>query len=261
MAIAVPLPQLSQRVKITPSHADYYRTCALRSETAPPSPSSPAMLQGQRIHRLLQLDADYRASGVVRDPDWMVTRDAMGTPWRDDEEYIARASASIRGARLFFTEQGIAVLRCEVYAQTGDLEVGGAPWLAKWYSGKLDVLGHRPDNGCLVVLDYKTSRARHLPSPLELASLPSSHIYGVLARRLRDQTAKIAAVTTEDVEIIHLLPHSGEWSAVLLDNMDMLSGGAFTDMMALALATATYEPSSGPHCVWCPLRDSGCPAW
>jgi hypothetical protein len=113
----------------------------------------------------------------------------------------------------------------------------------------------------LVVLDYKTSRARHLPSPLELASLPSSHIYGVLARRLRDRMPQIAAVTTKEVEIIHLLPHTADWSAALLDDTDILSGDAFTDTMALALALATYEPSSGAHCEWCPLRVSGCPAW
>jgi hypothetical protein len=83
----------------------------------------------------------------------------------------------------------------------------------------------------------------------------------VLARRLRGRTPSLAAVTTEAVEIIHLLPHVGEWSATLLDDTDMISGDAFTDTMALALATDTYEPSSGAHCVWCPLHDSGCPAW
>jgi hypothetical protein len=219
------------------------------------------MLQGQRIHRLLKLDADYRASGVVRDPDWMATRDAMGTPWRDDEEYIARASASIRGARLFFTEQAIVVLRHEVYAHTDDLEVGDAPRLSKWFSGKLDTLGYRRDDGRLIITDYKIARAGSLASPLELAALPSSYVYVVLALRLRERMPDIAAVTTEEVEIIHLLPHTGEWAPTQLDTMDMVAGNAFTDAMALSLATQTYTARSGEHCMWCSLRDNGCPAW
>jgi hypothetical protein len=219
------------------------------------------MLQGQRIHRLLKLDAAYRACGVVRDPDWMATHDAMGTPWRDDEEHITRASASIRGARLFFTEQGIVVLQHEVYAHTGDLEVGDAPRLSKWFSGKLDTLGYRRDDGRLVVTDYKIARAGSLPSPLELAALPSSYIYAVLALRLRERMPDIAAATTEEVEVIHLLPHAGEWAPTQLHTMDMVAGNAFTDAMALSLATQAYTARSGEHCTWCSLRDSGCPAW
>ena len=38
-------------------------------------------------------------------------------------------------------------------------------------------------------------------------------------------------------------------------------GDAFTDAMALALATGTSPPISGEHCARCVRRETGFPAW
>jgi hypothetical protein len=250
------MQQAIRRYKITPRQADQFAQCPLRFAEGGDSGGSKALQWGAAIHELLKIDGRRQLGGYGQlDPDELVRRGSISAACRDDAEYVALARSCVTGFRAFITDQALEVLRVEEFVRSADRDIAGMPWLKVWFSGRIDMVARRP-NGRLVLVDVKTGY--HVPAPLDLAELPSTFVYSYLGLCLRSQQPAIAASCTRDIEVLQVLPHKGEWTSTQLNEPEMTAGRGLVRRMVLAMDGASFMPTPGQHCAYCPISDR-CP--
>lgn len=251
-------PSTLRRHKVTPKLADAWR-CPLKAMTPEDQRWSPALARGNAIHNLLKLDGLRQIRGhELLDPLRMALR---GTPhglMREDEEYLDLAAAAIAGMRRFLSEQELDLLCVEEFVNSGDRPLSGMTDVVVVLSGRVDAVCRRRSTGTLVLVDAKTGKS--LPSEIELVERPSSFIYHYLGACLRRRHPEIGRTTSNDVEIVQVLPHTGEWTLARLDDTAIAAGRAFVREMALAMERGELVAVRGEWCAYCPLGQSGaCP--
>lgn len=243
--------------KVTARLAD--APCLLRARTRDDGSSSPALIRGTAVHTLLKIDGRRQILGQPPlNPDRLIQQMSPAA-LRDDPDYMNLASGCIIGMRAFMEAQGLVPLRVEEFVATRPRPLQGQPDVAVILSGRIDAVYRCPD-GHLVALDVKTGKS--LPGQLDLIALPSTTLYTLLARELRRTEPAIRDVTTDEIEVVQILPHTvgPEVVAAQLMPEDIAAGCTRIRQRVLDLDAAVYPPTRGEWCAYCPLY-SKCPAW
>jgi hypothetical protein len=246
--------------KLTPRLADAAQDCLLRAVTPCDSEGSQALAWGTAIHNLLKIDTRRRLAGQAPlPPDDLIVRGTPRAPLWDAPGYLKLAHACVVGMRAYLAEEELEVLRAEEFVRTRPRPVLGAHGVVVVLSGRFDLVCRRPD-GRLVLPDMKTGT--RIPSDLELAVLPSTTLYTLLGQELRRQDAAIRKRTTDDIEIVQVLPHLAAYSSTRLTPAELAAGQASLRELVTAIDMGEYTATPGEWCAYCPVYATGdCPAW
>jgi hypothetical protein len=250
MATQVQVPEYNY-YRITATEAD--DPCHLRVVTPHQRPvPSLAMERGTLLHGILKQDNQaILRYGLLPDPETTLQRAWNPTYHPETLEAPSaydRARESLIGYREYLAKNRLRVIAAEKPIETLPRRLASIPRLGVYLSGRIDAVLRRHDGG-LVFLDFKTGR--YLPSEAELADLPSSAVYTLLARHDYGQG--------EAVEIAQLRPHTGLVVSTILDEDTLEAGREVVRRLVVAKHEGTALPTPGPYCISCPLVGT-CPA-
>ncbi len=111
------------------------------------------------------------------------------------------------------------------------------------------------DNGTLEILDYKANSNGSVLSPRLLAAHLPSYLYFLVPWQRYRRHPLVRNIVVSQVNLISLRTSVAEYDqAQIIENREALR------CAVEAMTNGPYDPTPGPVCRWCPLRD-GCPAW
>lgn len=260
---STPISRASLTVTITPSRARAFARCPLQySETFGKTPrdnTNRHVQIGQYIHELADHHNKAVIAGLEPSIDELLEQVPLPAQLRDgdDRERHLRelARESLEGYRRFLEKQGFtAILASEHYVRTAPRPVAGVPGCAIVLSGRFDLVATRvtalpEDNRTATIpsvtcIDLKTSVESCV------AEQPSTVIYDHLARYAHGAT---------DVELIQLVPQTGQWVSVRLTPTQIENGKDFCRRMVASIQANRYPPRPSGCCDYCTLVAT-CPA-
>lgn len=243
-------------VTVTPSKAAAYGQCPLYfrevHEKRAPHVENRAIQRGQYLHALLERYNQARIEGRRMGVDEVIVRVPMPTSFRDsgddERDAIAFARASLRGHELWLDEQDFAALvSAEQYIRTAPRSVAGVDGAAIVLSGRIDLVALTRD-GLITFVDFKSS---NIPPAEVLQASPAAFVQGYLGEY---------AYASDNIEILQLVPSTGQTSRVRLTGRDIEAGAALCRAMVKSIKDDSYPPHPGSYCAFCD-HAVDCPAF
>ena len=110
-------------------------------------------------------------------------------------------------------------------------------------------------DGTLEILDYKTNGNGSVLTPRVLAAHLPSYLYFLVPWQRYRRHPLVRNIVVSQVNLISLKTSVADYDqAQIIENREALR------CCIEALTSGPYDPTPGPFCRWCPLREA-CPAW
>lgn len=210
-----------------------------------------AIQRGQHIHRLAAAHASSRIEGGTPSIDKTLNRVSPPLAFMDggeeEESIFQEGRDALLGLDAWMQAQEFTqILATEQYIRTVRRPVAGVPQAGIIFSGRADLvcLTH---TGGIAVIDLKLTS---IPGPDDLLKSPASWVYRHLA---------LHAYDTQEIQIIQLVPSTGQSTAVRLGAEQIERGAVLARALCGAAQSGDYSPHIGPYCSYCDYVDR-CPA-